>query len=84
MDFEKEDEVNRSWVDGRTAPTKVLIIELAGRAQDDDLITIDDNTRAVMWCSARRLYAINKNIDTLSIGLVVTNAFWLAHWMGWI
>lgn len=83
MNFEKLDEVNRSWVDGRTAPNYILINELAGRAEDEEHLEMDQGTRAVMWCSARRILVMGKIIKSLVIGLVVTNGFWFAHWMGW-
>ena len=70
-------------IDGRTAPHHVLINELLGRAEDEALTAMDDNTRAVMWCSARRIYMLCKIVKNLIIGLVVTNGFWFAHWMGW-
>ena len=78
MSFKKE------IIDGRTAPHYVLINELLGRAEDGELTAMDDNTRAIMWCSARRIFVLCKIVKNLIIGLVVTNAFWLAHWMGWI
>ena len=34
--------------------------------------------------AAARLYTQAKIINFLVIGLVVTNGFWFANWMGWV
>jgi hypothetical protein len=83
MGFKKVNEADRVLVDGRTVSTKILIMELVERVHDENLTTMGDDIRAVMWCSARRLHVLYRLIDTLGIGLIVTNALWFAHWMGW-
>ena len=71
-------------VDGRTVSTQILIMELVGRVEDEELERLDDDTRAVMWCSARRLLVITKMLKTAVIGLAVTNTVWIVHALGYI
>ena len=71
-------------VDGRTASTRILIMELVGRVEDEELERLDDDTRAVMWCSARRLLVITKMLKSAVLGLVVTNTVWIVHALGYI
>jgi hypothetical protein len=70
-------------VDGRTYRTELLIVNLVGIADDAEVEYLNNNIRAIMWNSARRLYVLTKAVNSLFIGLLVTNGVWAAHWMGW-
>ena len=84
MTIEKLDEVNTIHVDGRTCRTELLIINLMGIVDDDETTELTDNTRAIMWNSARRLWVLTKIKNSLLVGLLVTNGVWAAHALGWI
>ncbi|NBX51559.1 hypothetical protein EBT25_16920 [bacterium] len=71
-------------VDGRTCRTELLIVNLVGIADDAEVEYLNNNIRAIMWNSARRLYVLNKAVNSLFIGLLVTNGVWAAHALGWI
>ena len=71
-------------VDGRTCRTELLIVNLMGIADDAEVTELTNNIRAIMWNSARRLYVLTKAINSLFIGLLVTNGMWAAHALGWI
>ena len=71
-------------VDGRTCRTELLIVNLMGIVDDEEVTELTDNIRAIMWNSARRLYVLTKAVNSLFIGLLVTNGMWAAHALGWI
>ena len=71
-------------VDGRTCRTEILVVNLMGIVDDEEVTELTDNIRAIMWNSARRLYVLTKAINSLFIGLLVTNGMWAAHALGWI
>lgn len=71
-------------VDGRTCRTELLIFNLVGIADDAEVEYLNNNIRAIMWNSARRLYVLTKAVNSLFIGLLVTNGVWAAHALGWI
>ena len=84
MTIEKLNDVNATQIDGRTCRTELLIVNLMGIAGDEEVEYLDDNTRAIIWNSARRLYVLTKAINSLFIGLLVTNGVWAARALGWI
>lgn len=71
-------------VDGRTCRTEILVVNLMGIVDDDETTELTDNIRAIMWNSARRLWVLTKAVNSLFIGLLVTNGMWAAHALGWI
>jgi len=84
MTIEKLNDVNATQVDGRICRTELLIANLMGVAEDEEETQLIDNTRAIMYHSARRLWVLTKIKNSLLVGLLVTNGVWAAHALGWI
>jgi hypothetical protein len=73
----------KDYIDGRTCSTGLLVSNLVGVTEDEEATEMTDNIRAIMYCSARRLFMLAKIAHSLTIGLIVTNAAWVAHALGW-
>jgi hypothetical protein len=70
------------YINGNTAASGLLIAEMLARVFDEDIEASED-VRAVLFFGAKRI-GILTNIAQFAIaGLIVSNALWFAHWMGW-
>ena len=61
--------------------TYLLATSLLGFAESDDCI--GEPAQELSRCSAGRLLSLSSALRFLFAGLVVTNALWVAHFMGW-
>ncbi len=71
------------YINGNTASSGLLIAEMLVRAYDENIEASED-VRAVLFFGAIRIRILTNIAQFAIAGLIVSNALWFAHWMGWI